>query len=412
MQRNSLKDQGRDRDKRPFGFFVHHQGRGHAKRCEAILEHLDDRPVTILCAEPDLFGPLDDRVTMVALPNHIGDPSATPGLFDQPTPGTMHCVPMGSERMRDNAGLIVRHFQDDRPGLFFVDVSAEWAMLARLCSVPAVKVRMHGDRNDAGHMGAYEACVGMVAPFHESLEQADYPARLRAKTFYSGGLCTTTDPILMRKVARENLGLDPDRRIVLSLSGGGGSGANYASLTMGARAVPDALWLTIGPLHREGHETDFANLVNLGWVDDPLAHIAAADVVIASAGDNTVHEIARIGRPYLCLPEWRYFDEQVAKARELERLGAAHVLPTWPASSAQWQRAIGNAQALEARNLKALFDPQAAEKIARHLIALDARLWAKADGSVEGTGAPPRAAPAPGTAPGLPPVGPLHKPKI
>ena len=365
---------------RPFGFFVHHQGRGHAKRCEAILAELDDRPVTIFCADRDLFRSqtLDDpRVTFVDLPNHIGDPSETPGLFDQTTPEIMHCVPMGSALMRENAALFVEWFQRAKPGLFFVDVSAEWAMLARLCSVPAVKVRMHGDRNDPGHLGAYQACVGMVAPFHESIEQADYPADLRAKTFYSGGLCTTTAPVPARAEARVKLGLDPDREIILTLSGGGGSGAPYAPLTMGARALPEALWLTIGPLHREGHETDFANLRNLGWVDNPIEWIAAADVVIASAGDNTVHEIARVGRPYLCVPEWRYFDEQVAKARELARIGAAHTLSRWPGSNGQWRMAIANAKALEAEAIEPLFDADAAGRIARHLVALDERLWAR-----------------------------------
>ena len=364
---------------RPFGFFVHHQGRGHAKRCEAILEHLDDRPVTILSADRALFGDLDDRVTFVELPNHIGDPSETPGLHDQPTPEVMHCVPVGSPLMRDNAAALVRHFHEDRPGLFVVDVSAEWAMLARMCSVPAVSMRMHGERGDAGHLGAYQASVGMVAPYHASLEQADYPDWARRRTFYSGGLCTTTDPVPARDEARRRLGLPLDREIVLTLSGGGGSGSPYAPLTMGARALPDALWLTIGPLHREGHETDFANLVNLGWVSNPIDHIAAADVVIASAGDNTVHEIARVGRPYLCIPEWRYFDEQTCKARELARLGAAHVLPTWPGSNGAWQRAIANARAVEMEALTPLFEPDAARRIAGHLIELDARLWRRAD---------------------------------
>ena len=374
----------RDNSKRPFGFFVHHQGRGHAKRCEAILAHLDDRPITILSADRSIFGSLDDRVTFVELPNHIGDPSETPALFDQQTPEVMHCVPMGSARMRDNAALLVRHMSEDRPGLFFVDVSAEWAMLARFCSVPALSVRMHGERGDPGHLGAYQASVGMVAPYHESLEQADYPAWARRKTFYSGGLCTTTDPVPTKAAAREALGLDPDREIILTLSGGGGSGAPYAPLTVGARAVPDALWLTIGPLHREGHETDFANLVNCGWVNDPLSYIAAADVVIASAGDNTVHEIARVGRPYMCVPEWRYFDEQTCKGRELSRLGAAHVMATWPGSNEAWRRAIGNTRALEVEKLQPLFDDDAARKIADYMVDLDARLWARpGEGSAE-----------------------------
>ena len=360
---------------RPFGFFVHHQGYGHARRCEAIIAELDDRPITIVSADRSIFGRLDERVEFVELPNAIGDPSATGALHAQQTPDAMQCVPLGSPRLKANAQLIVDVFRRRSPGLMFNDVSVEWALLARLCSVPCVKVRMHGDRSDASHVAAYQACAAMVAPFAEALEQPDYPAWARAKTFYSGGLCTTTDPVPGRAEARKRLGMDPDRRSVLVLSGGGGTGALYASLTMAARALPDALWTAVGRVHREGHETEFANLRHLPWVDDVVDHIAAADIVVASAGDNTVHEIARVGRPFLCIPEWRYYDEQRAKGRELARLGAAHVLDGWPASNGQWREAIEGALAAGTRALEPLFDPDAAKRIADHLVALDRRLW-------------------------------------
>lgn len=374
-------------ENRPFAFFVHHQGRGHAKRCEAILQHLGDRPVTILSASREIFGDFDDRVTFVRLPDAIGDPSASPALHDQPTPETMHCVPMGSAKLRANAALITSMFDRVKPGLFFVDVSAEWALLARLASVPAVKVRMHGDRSDPGHLAAYQACVGMVAPFDVRLEQADYPDWARAKTFYSGGLCTTRDPVPAKEEARRRLNLPTDREIILTLSGGGGSGAPFAPLTMGARALPQAQWLTIGPVHREGHETEFANLRNLGWVDDPLAYIAAADVIIASAGDNTVHEIARVGRPWLCVPEWRYFDEQVCKARELARVGAAAVRELWPGSNAQWREAICDARSCDLAVQSSLFAENAAAGIADWLIGLDAELWGNASDDAQAASA-------------------------
>ncbi|MEO0671358.1 MAG: glycosyltransferase [Pseudomonadota bacterium] len=361
---------------RPIGFFVHHQGRGHIRRAEAILAHLGDRPITIMTADPDAISTIaDDRVQIIALPNAIGDPSLSPALHDQTTPDVFHCVPLGSERLRENAGLIARFFADANPSLFFVDVSAEWVLYARLASVPAVKVRMHGARDDPGHAGAYQAAVAMVAPFHEDLEQADYPKWARAKTFYSGGLCTTTKPVRSKEAARARLGLDLTQPVVVAMAGGGGAGTPLAPLTMAARAWPEAHWFTIGPVSREGHETEFANLTELGWVDDPLLWLAAADVVIASAGDNTVHEIARVGRPFLCIPEWRYFDEQVAKARELDRLGAAHANLTWPASPMQWRDAIGHARGIDLDQQRRLFDPDAAAAIASFLERLEQRLW-------------------------------------
>ncbi len=360
---------------RPFGFFVHHQGRGHANRCTAIIERLDDRPITIATADRSTFGDMDDRVRFIDLPNAIGDPSATDALHGQQTPDAMQCVPMGSQALQENAGLLANFLTEQKPGLFFNDVSVEWAILSRLCSVPCVKVRMHGDRSDLSHTTAYQACAGLVAPYDAAMEQPDYPQWARDKTFYSGGLCTTVSPVPDKADARRRLGLDLERHTIVVLSGGGGTGANYASLTMAARALPEAQWLAVGSVHRQGHETEFPNLTDVGWVDNVLDYIAAADIVVASAGDNTVHEIARVGRPFLCIPEWRYYDEQVVKAAQLQRLGAAHTLPSWPASNAAWQNAVQTTLELGTDALTPLFDGNAAQGIADYLIELDRTLW-------------------------------------
>ena len=230
-----------------------------------------------------------------------------------------------SRRRQDETshGHIAETLQNVDPALFVVDVSAEITLLARIMSVPAITIRMHGDRSDPGHLAGYEAAVGMLAPFDERIEQDDYPDWAKSRTFYSGGLCTTKDPVISQSEARAKLGLPTDKSITLVIAGGGGSGTPYAPLTVAARALPDALWLVAGPVHREGHETDFGNLRELGWIDNLTDYLCAADRVVASAGDNTVHEIARAEKPFLCVPEWRYFDEQQAKAAELAKLGAA-----------------------------------------------------------------------------------------
>lgn len=362
-------------DDRPIGFFVHHQGRGHARRCEAIIRQMPDRPIAILTADRSLFTGADDRVTFIDLPDMIGDPPRTDALAEQQTPRAMHCVPMGSRRLQKNAGLITRFLAEEDPSLFVVDVSAEWALLSRLCSVPAVTMRLHGDRNDVGHLSAFEASAGILAPFSEELEQDDYPDWARRKTFYSGGLCTTTDAVPARAEARSRLGLPDDRHVIVVMSGGGGQGAHYASLTMGARALPDSLWLTVGPLYKEGHETDFSNLRDAGWVDDPLAYLAAADIVIASAGDNTVHEIARVGRPFLCVPEWRYFNEQVRKAGALAEAGGAHCLVHWPASEQAWREAVAATRTIDIQAQKRLYEPKAPANAAQFLLSLEDNLW-------------------------------------
>ncbi|MGU3282413.1 glycosyltransferase [Methylobacterium mesophilicum] len=366
--------------KKPIAFFVHHQGRGHANRTMAVAaEFARDRPVSVLTAGPHLFDGFARDIEIVTLPDMIGAAVPTPRLYAEPTPQVMHCVPLGLAPMRRTMRTILDHLDDRAVGLFVVDVSAEIALLARIASVPAVQIRMHGDRSDIGHVGAYEACVGMLAPFDARLEQADYPASLRGKTFYSGGLCTSLDRVPDRDAARVKLGLDLQREIVVAVTGGGGSGTPYAPLTVAARAEPDALWLTLGPTHREGHETDFANLRELGWVPSVTDYLAAADIVIASAGDNTVHEVARVGGRLIVMPEWRYFAEQTRKAEALVRLGAAVQAPAWPGDLQGWRDLLARARALDGSDLRGLYAPDAAARAAGWLEGLTDELWQGAE---------------------------------
>ncbi|RFC64571.1 glycosyl transferase [Fulvimarina endophytica] len=362
---------------KPIAFFVHHQGRGHANRTMALVEAFSkSRPVSVLTAGPHLFDGFSREIELVALPNMIGAAVPTPRLYAEPTPSSLHCVPLGLAEMRATMRAILDHLDDRGTGLFVVDVSSEIALLSRIASVPAAQIRMHGDRSDAGHLGSYESSVGMLAPFDESLEQGDYPAHLRAKTFYSGGLCTTRDAVPSREEARARLGLDPVREIVVVLTGGGGAGTPYAPLTVGARALPDAEWLVLGPTLKEGHETNFSNLKELGWVANVTDHLAAADIVIASAGDNTVTEIARVGRPFVVIPEWRYFGEQARKAEAMAKLGAAVHAPGWPADLAGWRAMMEEARRLDLTAIVPLYDPAAAAKAAGWLERLTDDLWA------------------------------------
>lgn len=221
--------------KKPIAFFVHHQGRGHANRTMAVAaEFARDRAVSVLTADPRLFDGFGRDIEIVALPNMIGAAVPTARLYAEPTPQVMHCVPLGLDAMRRTMRSILDHLDERGIGLFVVDVSAEIALLARIASVPAVQIRMHGDRSDIGHVGAYEACVGMLAPFDERLEQDDYPAHLRAKTFYSGGLCTSVDRVPERAEARAKLGLDPAREIVVE----GPAAAAAARPTRPSRSRP------------------------------------------------------------------------------------------------------------------------------------------------------------------------------
>ncbi len=362
---------------RPFGYFVHHQGRGHAERCAAIAHALPvDRPLTIFSARDDIFPTLPARATVVRIPSLFepsGDEAATADWV--PTPSTLHCAPLGWPGIRTAMAAMTRWFADADPALMICDVSAEVAQLARICSVPHVKILQHGDRSDAGHRAAYDGAAGLLAPFHADLAQPEWDSAMLSRTCFAGGLGVDTR-IPERELARQRIGVAADEEMILVMAGGGGSGFAQAPLGVGARSRPAARWITIGPVVRDWHATEPANIEHHGWVDDAADYVAAADLVIASTGNTTCQQILAAARPWLAVPEWRYFDEQHRKARALAAAGVACVRPHLPSSADAWMQAIGEALAMHrpARQRAMIADAPATEA-ALWLEELAARLW-------------------------------------
>ncbi|WP_374294434.1 glycosyltransferase [Sphingomonas sp.] len=370
---------------RPFGYFVHHQGRGHAERCAAIANALPrDRPLTIFCARDDIFPALPDHVEIMRIPSLFEATGAEAGSMDWvQTPDTLHCAPLGWPGIRHAMATIAGWFDRTDPALMICDVSAEIAQLARICSVPHVKILQHGERSDPGHRAAYDGAAGLLAPFHADLAQTDWDAGMRARTCFAGGLGVDTR-VPEREVARQRIGISEQEEMILVVAGGGGGGFAQAPLGVGARTRPNARWITIGPVQRDWHATEPANIEHRGWVDDAADHIAAADIVIASTGNTTCQQILAAGRPWLAVPEWRYFDEQHCKADALARAGVATVRPHLPSSAGGWSRALEDTLAGHApQRQRGMIADAPAEHAARWLESLSDRLWT------------PRTAPAP-----------------
>ncbi len=365
----------------PIGFFVHHQGRGHAERAAAIANELiGKRSVTLFCAKPDIFPELDTRIEVIELPS-LFEPTGTeaPAMASLAMPETVHCAPLGWPTITDAFATVANWFAAARPALFVTDVSAELGQLARLCSIPHVAVMQHGERSDPGHMAAYDSAVGLLAPYSEQLEQHDRPARLRHKTHYASGVGIDCGEFVSKDIARAKLGLEEDCDLVLVLAGGGGEGTPSAPLTLGARAEPDTKWVTIGKVRSEWHETMPGNLDHKGWVDNPQDWIAAADRIVSSCGNTTVHMILAAGIPWVVVPEWRYFDEQFCKSEVLDREGLAAVSRNWPSHAGAWEKLWAAARLIEPERQRRLIANQPAAEAAEWLDELAAQLWIGSD---------------------------------
>lgn len=351
---------------RPVGYFVHHQGRGHAERCGSLVNALpEEQEVVIFCARDDIFPPLRGNVRIVKIPSlfeRTGQERA--GLDAVDSPDTVHCAPLGWPGIRRAMATIATWFDTADPDLMICDVSAEIAQLCRICSVPHVKVLQHGDRGDPGHRAAYDGAVGLLAPFSAALAQPDWTEAMRRKTHFAGGL-GLHGPAPAKAEARRRLGIAEGRRVALVLSGGGGNGWSSAPFGIAARALPDWTWITVGAVQTDWHGTEGANLIHKGWVDTVADHIAAADVVVSSTGNTTCAEVLNVDRPWIVVPEWRYFDEQVEKALALSRAGVALHLTHMPSSAAAWQTAVRTAlDRHQPGRQAALIEKDAAEKAA------------------------------------------------
>jgi hypothetical protein len=352
----------------PLGYFVHHQGRGHAERCIALVSALPSaRPVRIFCAKEDLFPRMAPHVTITRIPSLFEPTGSEVRTMDRfMTPSTLHCSPLGWPGIRKAMGEIVAWFAEANPALMICDVSAEIAQLCRICSVPHVKVLQHGNREDPGHRAAYDGAVGLLAPFAEELAQPEWSEAFRSRTFFAGGLGLRDLP-MTREAARSAIGMDTQCELIVSMAGEGGRGLSAAPIAVGARCRPSARWITIGPVERDWHATEPSNLEHRGWVDNPGAYIAAADIVIASPGNATCQRILATGRPFIAVPEWRYFDEQHRKADALAAAGLAITRPHLPSSAGAWSRVIEEAYAT--------FDLERQRRTVRDHPAEDAAAW-------------------------------------
>lgn len=314
-----------------IGYYVHHQGRGHQHRMQAIAAALDE-PVTVLSS---LSAP-DPAVEWIRLP---ADDSGS--VFTEPTAnGTLHWVPRHHSGLRTRMALIAAWIGTADPALVVVDVSVEVATLCRLMGVPTVVVAMRGDRSDRPHRSAYDGAHALLAPWSAEFAEPTWPQSWRDKTFHAGAISRFagwTVPTVPESVTALDPATVPTgferatmcgsmtapsgtrRPRVLGLWGSGGDIDPVPAFEAARVASPGWDWrFAVGGTGRR---------VAAGEVWELLAW---ADVVITHAGQNAVAEVAAAGTPAIVIADDRPHGEQAATAAVLHRAGLAIGLPSWP----------------------------------------------------------------------------------
>jgi hypothetical protein len=299
------------------GYYVHHHGAGHRARFEKVAD-----------AWPAAVGLV--ALSQLALDGGVVLPSdVTASTCDPTAGGALHWAPVGDPQLARRAAVMVDWCVDHEPLGAVVDVSCEAALLFRLAGTPTVVVRQHGDRTDAAHTAAFRSARRLLAPFPERLEASDTPDWVAAKTDYCGFIATTPSASHGDPDPAGDPGVSGDDIVVLCGAGGGRPSAHQLE-TLARIARPHRL-VVIGE-----HRSDLTarNVVVTGWVDDVSPWLREAPLVVASAGNNVVADVASAGGALVVTAHDRPFDEQRHHAGSLDRAGVAAV-----ATGAETERA-------------------------------------------------------------------------
>lgn len=309
---------------RHLGYYAHHHGSGHVRRAEQVLARCRT-PHTLLTSSDRAAGP-----GVVKLPLDVGGPS-----IERPLPAFLHHAPVGHRGLRERTATLANWFDQADPAALVVDVSVEVTLMARLAGVLPVVVRQHGDRTDAAHRAAYDAAGAVLAFWPPWAEDPTAPDELRDRTCYLGATSRLEGRVLPRDVACVRAGLDPNRRHVVVLRGFGGDNFERDRLVEAARATPDHRWTALGgPLGPErAGGTGRRWLDERGMVDDPVALLSAADVIVTHGGQNAVADAAAVGARLVVVPQRRPYGEQVHLGGVLAATACAVVRASWPAGT-------------------------------------------------------------------------------
>ncbi|MGB7251112.1 MAG: glycosyltransferase [Phormidesmis sp.] len=353
-----------------IAFYLNLQGSGHCRRFEAIAPYF---PVDTHLAVVGMDGPppladLDRDVECVSVPG-----------FAPPSPLAF----MQEQTARDYHDFLVNHGGNAaftlamvsflsrwQPDLLVVDVGLEASILARMCGIPSLYARQHGERWDKGHCLAYEWACSLWAPFSAQMEQADCPEWIRQKTLYSGGFCRFSG----KKRARvAPAGYSDHKPNVLVMTGFGGTDITPQKIAVAAAITPHWQWHLLGDhlpreaLMTEPIEESMENIHCHGVVEDVWPYLCYADLVIANAGHNSIMEIGAAGVPSVFIPAERPFAEQQCKAETIRALGLGIVVPTWP-QRLDWGAIWNQTRSLDYSAWHCLQDENAPRRAADHIV--------------------------------------------
>jgi UDP-N-acetylglucosamine--N-acetylmuramyl-(pentapeptide) pyrophosphoryl-undecaprenol N-acetylglucosamine transferase len=219
-----------------------------------------------------------------------------------------------------------------RPAVIFNKVGPAGlpvGLAARLLGIPMVIHEpdiIPGMANQLLSRWAAKVAVGFPVEYYRRFPQG--------KLVFTGIPVQALSDLGTKKALRQQLGLRPDRSLVVVTGGSQGATAlNTALITI----LPQLLSFT-QVYHLTGKRDAVRVADQTRSVEDGYYHqdslpllemqraLAAADAVVARAGANTIAELAALGKPTILVPNREAAAHQLANAAVLEQAGAALVV--------------------------------------------------------------------------------------
>jgi Glycosyltransferase family 28 C-terminal domain len=330
-------------------WYVHDHGSGHLARAAAVLPHLSSK--VVVAAGPGIAA----RAARVLDTAIVALPSDVP-IEPAPTIGPWHHAPAGATQRRRTLGLVAA-VEAHGCTTAVVDVSMEVTVLARLLGLRLVTVRQSGRRDDAPHRLGFASADVVWVPQHHDLEPLDGPPDERWT--FTGAFSRFDDAPRVERVERGG------RHAVLLVGAGGTS---LQAEAWRAAPAPEGWMITIVGMP-EQWQTGAIRCV--GRLDDVHPVLAAADVVVTSAGWSAVADAVAVGARLVVVAEDRPFHEQATRAGALHAAGLAIALDHWPTPS-ELPDVLGAAARLDPDDWGAYYDGGGARRAARMIDELHA----------------------------------------
>ena len=319
-----------------IGYYVHHHGRGHLHRAQALAAALEE-PVTVLSS---VTRPADWSGRWIALPRD--DTQRDPE--DVTASGQLHWAPVGDPGLRARSAAASAWLEKARPRLVVVDVSVEIALLVRLHGVPVVSVVLPGRRTDPAHLLGFRTSSALVmfTPLPPHQVVPDLPADIGRRVISLGAVSRFPVTTAPRPVTSRM------RHVVVLLGQGGRSMTSRDAESLRSLA-PDWRWTVVGRPDN--------------WVEDLSSVLRDCDVVVTNAGDGALADVAAHHRPAIVVPAQRPFEEQVTVAAVLAGQDwPALVLEAFPERG--WPELLDRAAALDGNRWHQWYDGRAAQRFA------------------------------------------------